>query len=369
MIPDTLLSILILMIAIIVCSLPFLPALHEWLFKTDASPLVVVREQDTNIRHFAASFFEHIQDFLVQHGIDLREPGESFSAPFRASETALYLGAQQKPVFSETERRNRRVQSVLISAGDLILEGGYVFENEIYCGRQLYAGSNNTYRAVYAGTDLILGPQSTVARWLHSQGHVYIGEDSQVFGRISSASSITLGKGVRFERLNATAIRFESDTLVNVSKALNSPLKQSWKVPHDGLRIDPNTLLIDKNAEIPENSSYVGNLVSKRELLLGSGCQISGNLKAHERLSLGSSSIVRGSLVCEGEIYIGASSLVLGPIVSETRIRIQSECVIGAPKIPTSVTAPVIEIVVGSELSGTLWATEHGQVIDKPNEP
>ena len=365
---DTALALLLLAVAVLICGLPFVPALHEWLFKTDAAPLVVVREQDANIRHFAASFFEQIQEFLLQHGVDPREPGSPFTAPFGSSETALYLGSKQRPVLNESEKRSRQVKSVLISAGDLMLEGGYVFENEIYCGRQLYAGSNNTYRAVYAGTDLILGPQSTVARWLHSQGHVYIGENSQIFGRISSASSITLGKGVRFERLNANVIRFESDTLVNVSKILTTAPKTPWKVPGSALKIDENTVLIDKNVEIPDRALHSGNVISKKGLLLGSHCQISGNLKARDQLSVGHSSIVRGSLVCEGAIDVDASSLVLGPIVSETSVRIQSECVIGAPKIPTSVTAPVIEIVVGSELSGTLWATQHGNVIDKPNE-
>ena len=365
---DPLIATLVMFLAAGVCALPFLPALIEWIAKTDAAPLVVVREQDANIRHFAASFFEQIQEFFSQHAIDTRAPPEPFEAAFGRGETAQFLGIEQKPVFTETERRSRRVRSVLISAGDLMLEGGFVFENEIYCGRQLYAGSNNTYRAVYAGTDLILGPQSTVARWLHSQGHVYIGEESRVFGRISSASSITLANGVRFERLNATVIRFESDTLVNVSKILEPAAKTPWEPPKNALKIDKNTVLIDQNAELPAHASHRGNIISKAELFLGNGCRISGNLKGRKRLTVGPSSVIRGSLVSEGEINIGASSLVLGPIVSETLVRIDTDCVIGAPRLPTSVTAPIIEIAIGSELSGTLWAAQEGRVVSKADE-
>ncbi|MGR8948917.1 MAG: hypothetical protein ACU84Q_12775 [Gammaproteobacteria bacterium] len=359
---------LILIGAFMVCALPFYPAVHEWLVRSDASPLVVVREQDTNIRHFAASFFEQIQDFYTQHHVDPLNPPGSFRGSFGDDGDAAFIGAQNKPDFTDVQRRTRRTQEMLIAAGDLMLEGDFVFEKEIYCGRQLYAGSNNTYRAVYAGTDLILGRNSTVARWLHSQGHVYIGQESRVYGRISSASSITLAAGVFFERLNANVIRFESDTLVNVSAILKANAQAEWQTPKNALEIDENTLLFDQNISLPDNVKAVKNIISKRELFLGEGCRVSGNLKARESLMVGAASVVRGSLVCEGDIRVGRSSLVVGPIVSESRITIDADCVIGAPRIPTSVTAPIVEIVVGSEISGTLWASKAGTVMVGTNK-
>ena len=78
---------------------------------------------------------------------------------------------------------------------------------------------------------------------------------------------------------------------------------------------------------------------------------------------VGASSIIRGSLVSEGDIQIGPASLVMGPIVSESRVIIEAGCVVGAPKIPTSITAPIVEIAVGTEISGTLWASKEGKVI------
>ncbi|MEM7469578.1 MAG: hypothetical protein AAF387_22235 [Pseudomonadota bacterium] len=350
-------------LAIIVCVLPFAPALVEWLRKTDADPLVVVREQDANIRHFAGSFFDRIQSFFAEHHIDPRSPPPPFNAPFGQYDAAYFVGNEQKPEFGGAEKRNRVIRSVLISTDDLLLEGGYVFEQEIYCGRQLYAGSNNTYRAVYAGTDLILGPNSTVARWLHSQGHVYIGEASRALGRISSASSITLAKDVIFERLNATVIRFESDTFINVSDTMLSTSEPMPQAPPGGVKIDENTLLFTGNTHIPAGSTVDKNVISKGDLLLGAECAISGNLKSYGRLTVGRESVVHGSLICERNISVERSCKILGPIVSETQIHIGPGCVIGLPESPTSVTAPEINIAIGSELSGTLWASKEGKVI------
>lgn len=354
---------LIIVGAVLICALPFLPALHEWLSRSDATPLVVVREQDANIRHFAASFFEQIQDFYTEHSIDPRSPPAPFRGAFGNEDVASFIGSAQKPDFTTAQSASRRSKEVMISTGDLMLEGDFVFEKEIYCGRQLYAGSNNTYRAVYAGTDLILGPHSTVARWLHSQGHVYIGERSHVYGRISSASSITLAAGVQFERLNATIIRFESDTLVNVSNTLNHRAQENWEIPSNALEIDEKTLLFDGDLRLDDNVQASKNIISKGELFLGEGCRVSGNLKARRRLAVGAATIIRGSLVCEGDIWIGHSSLVMGPIVSESRVTIDAGCVVGAPKIPTSITAPIVDIAIGTEISGTLWASKEGKVI------
>ena len=61
-------------LALTVCAAPFMPALHEWLVGSDAAPLVVVREQDTNIRHFAHSFFDQVQAFFEREGIDTLAP-------------------------------------------------------------------------------------------------------------------------------------------------------------------------------------------------------------------------------------------------------------------------------------------------------
>lgn len=359
--------VLFLVTAILVCTLPFVPALMEWHFKTDAEPLVVIRAQDTNIRHFAHTFFDQIQELFEREAIDPTQPPAPYAGEFRPQEPFHFLGENSTPRWSEAERRNRVIPMLLVATGDLLLEAGFVYEREVYCGGKLYAGSSSTFRAVYAGTDLILGDDCTVARWLHSQGHVHIGTNCVVYGRISSTSSITLGLGTRFERLNAEKIRFASDTPIRPGKRLFAEELLDWRQPESLLVMDTETLLSRTHLHIDAERRVKNNLVVKGELRLGSDCHVSGSLKAKKSLRVGERATVRGSLVCEGPIRIGRNSIVKGPVISEQEIVIAAGSMIGTPGEPTTVTAPRILVEPASEVSGTLWAAEFGQVQPEQN--
>lgn len=358
------------LVALAVCAAPFLPALREWLARTDAAPLVVVREQDTNIRHFAHSFFDQVQAYFEREGIDPREPPPPYLGEFRPGQACRFLGADHLPAWTAEERDRRLIQTLLLATGDLVLEGGFVFEQEIYCGGQLYAGAQSTFRAVYAGTDLLLGDDSTVARWLHSQGHVHIGRDCRIYGRVSSASSITIAVGTRFERINASLIRFASDAPVAGAPASTGERRAivDWVPPSALHAIDPLTLLCDGNLVIDAGQQVERHLVVRGAFALAPACRVVGNLKAATRIRIGAGSIVRGALVCPGPIAIGPGCVIKGPIISESSIEVAAGTVIGAPGRPTTITAPRLTIEAGAQVSGTLWASTGGAVIAPRNE-
>jgi cytoskeletal protein CcmA (bactofilin family) len=353
------------LLALVVCSAPFVPALWEWLAGSDAEPLVVVREQDTNIRHFAASFFDQIQNFFEREGIDPLAPPDDYEGEFRPGQRFLLLGPDSRPQWSDEIRRTRLVNTLLIGCGDLMVEGGYVYEQEIYCGGQLYGGANSTFRAVYSGTDLVLGQNCTVARWLHSQGHVHIGRDCTIYGRISSTSSITLAPGTRFQRLNAEVVRFSSDAAVAGGLGMQRPTPIAWTVPGSARRLDEHTLSCAGDIKLYTATRIDTHLITAGRLDIGTSCELNGNLKAAEALVLGAGCVVRGALVCPGPITIGPGCLVKGPVVSEAEISIAAGSVIGTPGLATTVTAPRIRVESGCQVSGTLWATAEG-VVDAP---
>ncbi len=353
-------------LALVVCTAPFVPALHEWLVGSDAEPLVVVREQETNIRHFAHSFFDQIQAFFEREGIDTRAPPADYEGEFRPGQRFLFLKPDSRPLWSDEIRRTRLVNALLIASGDLMVEGGYVYEQEIYCGGQLYGGAHSTFRAVYAGTDLVLGQNCTVARWLHSQGHVHIGRDCTVYGRISSTSSITLGAGTRFQRLNADVMRFASDAAVAGGLGMRRPTAIAWQMPAETRRLDENTVSCAGDLKLFTATRIDSHLVAHGTLELGTSCEMNGNIKAGKRLVIGAGCVVRGALVCPGPIVIGPGCLVKGPVVSETEISIAAGSVIGTPGLATTVTAPRVRVASGSQISGTLWATVEGVVDASP---
>ena len=358
-------SVAFWVLALVVCTAPFVPALREWLMGSDAEPLVVVREQDTNIRHFASSFFDQIQAFFDREGIDPRAPPPDYEGEFRPGQRFALLGPDSRPQWSDEIRRTRLVNTLLIGCGDLMVEGGYVYEQEIYCGGQLYGGAHSTFRAVYAGTDLVLGQNCTVARWLHSQGHVHIGRDCTVYGRISSTSSITLAPGTRFQRLNAEVVRFASDAAVAGGLGMQRPTPIAWTAPAEVRHLDEHTVSCAGDLKLYTATRIDTHLIAHGTLDIGTACELNGNLKAGHTLVLGAGCVVRGALVCAGPITIGPGCLVKGPVVSESEISIAAGSVIGTPGLATTVTAPRIRVEPGCQVSGTLWATVEG-VVDAP---
>lgn len=341
---------------------PFLPALIEWIARTDAAPLVVVREQDTNIRHFALGFFDRVQELLEREGIDPYDPPADYEGEYRPGERFRVLPDSSPPQWPEATQRSRVIDVMLVAVGDVLLEGGYVYAQEVYAGGKLVGGSNATYRAVYAGTDLLLGDGCTVARWLHSQGHVYIGADCMIYGRVSSGMSMTLGSGTRFERLNAPLIRFASDALAEVRATVAPHPREPWQVPQNLHELDEHTLRAAGDLEVPAACEVRHHLVARGSLSLGASCRVEGNLKAHDRLVIGAGGVVRGALVCTGPVHVGEGSLVKGPVISETEVIIEPGCVVGTPALPTSITAPLIRLAPGSQVSGTIWASRQGLV-------
>lgn len=348
-------------VAVCVWLAPFLPALREWRFRTDVGPLRVSRAQDVNVRHFAHSFFDQVSAFFDTRGIDPRAPPPPHNGEFRPGEEFAFLGAVTRPRWPTHLQRSRRVPYVVIATGDLLLEGGMTYQQEIYCGGQLYAGSDSTFRAVYAGTDLLLGARCVVARWLHSQGHVHIGQDSRVYGRISSGSSITLGEGTRFERLNAALIRTAADEGPPPAMPRAVP-EETWVPPASLRRLDDATVHTATSLSLPGRLAIDHAIVCQGTLEIGDGTHVARAVKAHARLVIGPGCVVRGALVCEGPIVISAGAEVAGPVVSETSVAIATGVTVGSPDAPTTVTAPDIHIAVGSQCSGTLWARRHGRV-------
>ncbi|MBI5615419.1 MAG: hypothetical protein HY943_03915 [Gammaproteobacteria bacterium] len=346
-----------------VLGLPLLPALGEWWRKTDAAPLRVVREQDTNIRHFAHSFHDHVWNLFAAEGIDTEAPPAPYSGRFRPGETFLFLGHESRPAWPPEVATTRAVRDVVIGLGDLLLEGNLVFTQEIYCGGQIYAGGHSTFRAIYAGTDLILGPNCVVARWLHSQGHVHVGPDSRIYGRVSSGTSITLGLGTRFERLNAPEIRFTSDDAVTARPAAGGDAPQQWWPDERFRALDPLTYTTRiRQVAVPAAMALIVSLVAPGELVIGEGSQVTGSLKANGRLRLGANCVVHGAIVSAGPIEIGSGCVIKGPVISEESIIVASACILGTPELPTSVTAPVVHVAAGSKVCGTLWAAREGLV-------
>lgn len=343
---------------------PFMPALREWRYRTDAGPLNVSRQQDANVRHFAHSFFDQVNTFFDTQGIDPQAPPDGYLAEFRPGQPVAFLGNGSRLGRTEQIDRERRVRAVVVATGDLLLEGGLVYEHEVYCAGQLYAGADATFRAVYVGTDLILGDRSIVARWLHSQGHVHIGRDSQIYGRVSSVSSITIAGGTRFERLNAPLIRSISDDLPTTAAAAPATAPRPWEPADELHRLDEHTLLAMRSLALDDGLDLASAVVCRDTLRIGRDSRVRRNLKARRALHIGAGSRVEGALVCEGPLHVGSGARIAGPIISETEVVLASGVIVGSEEHPTTITAPRITLAEACQIAGSVWASDLGLVVD-----
>jgi predicted acyltransferase (DUF342 family) len=335
-----------------------IPAILEWVEKSDAEPLRVVREQDMNIRHFAISFRSQVQTFFDDHSVDVDDPRQPFDALWHVDEPVSFVGREQYPEFQAEEVDARLVHRVLIGASAMILPGEMVFSEEVYCCGPLLCGDRTAFRALFSEHGITLGDECVVVRWLHSDGTVQIGERSQLFGRLSANRKAIIGRDCEFERMSSPIIQFSSSS-VRRGKPV---VREDWPPPSDIEVIDHRTWRSGGDIVVDESSSVKFNLIAKKMIRLGIQVEICGDLKAHDTLEIGAGSIIRGAIVSRGPICIGDDCLVKGPVISETAIEIASGCVIGTPGMPTTVSAPRITAACGTQVSGSIWATIEGRV-------
>jgi len=340
-------------------TLPLLPAFVEWYRKTDAEPLQVVRERDTNVRQFAQSFRNQLLTLFAKYGINPLQPLDSFQGFWRQDDTFYFIGPNRAPRFSAEEQASRRVRQLVVSCSDLRLPDDMVFEQEVYAGGALYCGQASTFRAIYSDRRIEIAEDCAVARWGHGTELVRAASRCRLLGRLTSDRRVIIGAGVQFERMHApvivTGVEFQPPSFLPIRR-------EPWKPPAAGITLDTGTLLFTDSITIPAAQIVRDQLVSKGTLTIGENSKMYGSLKAYRLLRIGRRSIVRGALVCHGKIHIEEGCAIAGPIIAEDSVYISSGCMIGTRTLQTTVTAPRIILSTGVCLSGTVWATREGGV-------
>lgn len=206
--------------------LPLLPALHEWWRRTDAAPLQVVRNQDTNVRHFAEGFHVRIQNLLGTRPAPAA--GEVIDSTWDYAEPLRVVGAGATRFITAEETASQLLSTVLVLLGDANLPGQMVYQQDVYGQAAVRCGANTTLRAVYAGHTLTLAIDSVVARWAHANTRLIAETGCRLLGRATANERIVLGADVEFERLNAPLIRSGDDISV---VAVEGIAVHAWQPP------------------------------------------------------------------------------------------------------------------------------------------
>jgi cytoskeletal protein CcmA (bactofilin family) len=334
--------------------LPLVPALVELHRKSDALPLNVIQQQAGEIRHFADSFRSYIK------GLEplLRESLRSEAAVpgvLPDGTEYLVLGRGDEALRLPLKEQDGLCPVLLATSTDLVLPSDTTFSKDIYAGGQFIGGARNQYRAILGEKDVHLSRESGVMRWVHAMGEFQADPGCELYGRISSDRRIRLQESCSFQRLNAPKIEIgkAGKTVLPSATASPSTAGSTRRLLHDG------------NFEISPGEVFLGNLVVRGVLRIGSGARVQGSVKGDKEVVLEADVAVEGSLMSSSQMRIGANCDIHGPVIAEHNMVIESGTHCGAADQPTTVSAPFIEVQEGVVVFGTLWAREHGQVVGK----
>jgi len=245
---------------------------------------------------------------------------------------------------------------LVLFARPIWLRDQLIFEKDVYAAAGLCGGRNNIFRAVLGEGNVTLAEASQVLRWIHVEGELAVGRNSNLYNRCSSQKAVYLGPGCRFQRVHAPTIMTSISTPL-VSNAQNftgsaraaSGFNLGRSRIHGSLHLGPREILL-------------GNIVATGTICIEEGGRIHGSAKGNGDIELRRQSRIDGSLVGTGVIRIGADCMIKGPVLAEREIYIASGTRIGSLESPTTVSAPRIRIAPDCIVHGTLWARLEGSV-------
>jgi predicted acyltransferase (DUF342 family) len=340
--------------------LPLIPAIRELVAPVDTAPLDVVGRDAGDVAFFAHGFrkyltgqLERLQPDLPAEYLGRLPDGTLFARVTRMLDT-LQHGAEE----------NGAHDRVMLLEQPAVLKGGEMFLREVYARSDILGGPDAAYRALLADGAISLGERSRVLRWVHAVGPLVVGAGSSLLGRVSSDTSVVLGRGTLVERVGAPAIRTEAPVGPRLAMEQQRAGGEArvFALPAGSRKIGDH-LRIEGDLELPWHTVMDTNLVVAGMLHLGPRARIQGSVKAHGDVVTERGSRIAGSLVGRAAITLGEDASVGGPIIAEGPLEIRSGATIGAPDALTTVSAPSLKLGLGVTIHGQIVTSEGARVI------
>jgi len=348
-------TVILVLLAGALFTLPLLPAIAELRLKRDAHPLNVIQQHAGDVRYFANSFRGYIAQFQPK----LQEcltAGTNLTGRLSSGEEYLLMGRAEDASFQE---KQTTCPLIVVAGTDIVLPSMITFSKEIYAAGQFIGGEHNSYRAILGEGDILLEQDSKVMRWAHAVGKFQAARDCGLYGRISSDQEIEMHSGCTFQRLNAPCIK--TSYLIDWVRSAKPDL-------YPKLESRPGTVerrLFEQDLEIQRGNVIVGDVVTRGKLRIGAGAQILGSVKSNKDAVLERGVFVKGNLISAGRIHIGPRCQISGLVIGEHEVLIETETRCGTAQMLTTVSAPMITLEVGVVVFGTLWARDEGRVVPK----
>ncbi len=343
--------------------LPLLPGMLELRLASDAKPLKVIQEYDTEITYFATGF----KHYLEKNFPNFFSGRNKSTTPFQLGTLPDHTDFQiihngEQPVFDKKETSHSHTNRLIIAEPPLARPGKMLFEKEIYSAGAITTDENSQFRALLAEGNITLGQDCTILRWIHSGDSLAVGKGCSLYGRASAEKIISLSEPCQFERIHAPKILFGHSERSNGGARETSDLSPLEKLANveDKYR---DRWLVEGDIKIPDAHSFEGDLIASKNITLGADAYVKGSLKSNKDLILGKNARVAGAMVSAGNIHIAEGCHIAGPVIAEGEVFIESGSVLGLEHSPTTVSAPVITIISGVTVYGTVWAEDRAQML------
>lgn len=344
----------LLLTAMMMITLPFIPMLREWLAPTDDAPLPIDQNATHELRHFADSLRSLIGHLLGQAPTqdELRGIGKTL---FHNGTQVIILhdddGLDMSATGAELQAAGK-LAHIAVFTDEARIPGGCETMADIFALKDIQVGPSAQVRSCCAKGNMQLAQNVLVHRWVDADT-IVAGRDLTVHGRITALSSIRFSDNSQFSRAGAPSMYF-GDTDDNHAVAtpvapLSSPGRKRF--------------LFDGDKTISDEIPCYGDFVVRGSAQITEGSVLFGSIKAHDFMRLQESVNVAGSVISGKGIVIGAGCTVLGPLVSDDDIIIGPNSVIGSAEVPTTVVCRKLVVAQGVVIHGVVTTHDNAYVV------
>jgi len=252
--------------------------------------------------------------------------------------------------------------AAVMCSQDALIPAGRVVEGDVYAAGSLELGENAALRAAFARGDIVLGENSAVLRWLHTDGSIRLRQGSAAYGRLSAGQSIRLEPGCGFQRMYAPQILTVDAGQADPFSVLSASRRDSAADISDVFSSSRQRIRVQGNFVLPAGETLDANVIATGEVHIGSDARFFGSAKSYKDTVVEEDACVYGSIICGETVRVGPRCFVAGPVMAEGDISISRGGVVGAPDALTTVSCSRVKIATGCQLHGTVWSRVQGNV-------
>src|ERR1700722_8061687 len=121
-------TLIFIILALALFFIPILPSIIEWKNKTDAKPITVRNEYDTDITYFAQGF----RQFIINNMSDVFSAAAFVEGKLDSNDYFQFTGNRTEPQLNNAEESKKATRRLFASSGDINLQPNFFYEREVY---------------------------------------------------------------------------------------------------------------------------------------------------------------------------------------------------------------------------------------------